>query len=328
MNTPTGNLRKAAVLVANLDMATTDRLLAHLSEEQARRLREAVVDLGVSTPEEQQQVLEEFFQNRSRPQSAPLDGVQLEGSLRDLALPEPPPSADDEHVSSAPFEFLHEAPAAQVIPYLADEHPQTVALVLAHLPRPRAAEVLAGLSGSLQADVVRRLVHIQDTSPEVVRDVEQALAARFTSASFANNTSTHGVLNVSEILRAGDPQHGHSILSNLQEHDQSLAQRIQPDECEFPELAALDETSLSRLVGETDFDVWRLALMGAEGPLGERVARCVGAARAKQLRGAPHSLGPLRLSDIEAAQKQIAQMAGQLAAAGRIRLPQRVAQAA
>ena len=204
------------------------------------------------------------------------------------------------------------------MPFLEREHPQTVAVVLSHLPAQRAAEILAHLSGGLQLEVARRLVDLEETDPEVLREVERGLESWLsTQARTAPRTGAQTPL--AAILGAADPRARQSILSNLARHDRNLADGLDRAASTpgLAELESLDSAALATLLRHADEEVMVLALAGASSPFAERVLNLLGAG-AMDMRQAVRTLGPLRMSDIEAAQRQLADLVRALQQRGEI----------
>ena len=173
------SIRKAAILLDSLDPASADALMDQIPPEQAARIRQAVMELGEIAPAEQKVVVDEFMRGQRVTPPQTDHGIELDDSLveklkADRFDTEPPPAVDD----PLPFRFLHQTAGKTLTSFLQHEHPQTVAVVLSHLPPERAAETLAELPEDLQSDVVRRLSLLEQTDPEVVREVERELESR------------------------------------------------------------------------------------------------------------------------------------------------------
>jgi flagellar motor switch protein FliG len=193
MISATGNayqagIRKAAILVASLDEYAADLLLEQLGPERAQLVREAVMALDEIDHQEQQRVIDEFRRiGPLLPGKCP-SGIELDGPLAlQLASAGARESSEDEPADgepARPFGFLHEAEEEKLAELLCSERPQTIALVLSHLPAERAGDVLARFAPTLQVEVVRRLVELENSDPETLRDVERALEARL-SQQFA-----------------------------------------------------------------------------------------------------------------------------------------------
>jgi flagellar motor switch protein FliG len=307
-------LRKAAILVASLDTATADRLLDQLTPEQAQQVRRLAVDLGDVDRKEQQRVIDEFFRiGPLLPGQCP-PGIELDDGLaRRLALA---PAEDIYHEPAAasaksnePFRFLREAESEKLSRLLGGERPQTIALVLSHLPPQQAGSVLARLQPALQAEVVRRLVDLEETAPEILREVEEALESRFAEQVQMQRRRVAGLAAVTGILQAADGRTGMQILDNLSNHDHSLAERLRPQPLDFDDLADVEDRVLAAVVRAADAKVLMTALIGAAPELVDRILGGFSPAEAAQARHQLDHPGPLRLRDVEEARRQIARLA-------------------
>lgn len=325
MSTPSSALRKAAILVASLDQRSADALLDRMSAEQQALVRRMMAELGDALDRrEQQDVLVEFFQVDSggwvrttgeSTSRGPIAAGRRAPSLADLD--------DLASVDQPPFRFLREATGEKLTPLLEGEHPQTIAVVVSHLPPDRASAVLSALGAGLQADVLRRLVELDEADPATLREVEQGLKSRIVEQVRDERRRAAGLQAVNSILAASDPRVRRQILANLTRHDRRLAGKLAPPQLEFGDLAMLDDANLEFVLQSADASVVRLALAGAPPLLCDRVMRLLPTAEARLLRQDLESLGPTRLSDMEQAQAELAALARGLAAEGRIDAPVR-----
>jgi flagellar motor switch protein FliG len=222
----------------------------------------------------------------------------------------PPHSAIVTNGDVPPFGFLRDAEEEKLSELLGDERPQTVALVLSHLPPERAGAVLSGLAPPLQVEVVRRLVDLENTDPETVREVERALETRL-SRQFAieRSRAAAGPETVERILAACPSRVAGHILDNLAMHDQTLADQLGRRRIEFDELARLDDATLSAVFRAAEPQVAQAALLGTSPTLVERIINGMSAERARRLRRKLDCPGPIRLSDVDEAKRQIAALA-------------------
>ncbi len=338
------SIRKAAVLVASLDADTADLLLAQMAPEQAEAVRRLVLELDDIDPAEQRSVIDEFRRiGPLVPEQNP-PGLDLEDYLsRRVALP------IDEYVSSGsakmpspkfsgpqqsnqesqaersklqPFGFLQDAEPESLVPMLEREHPQAIALVLAHLPPERAGHVLARLPATLQADVVRRLVDLEETDPRVVREVEQAVEAWLRKRQPIRRRVA-GEAAVSAILNSADGSARRQILNNLAVHNRTLAHRFTPPQTPprrftFKQLCKLPIEALSAVVRMSDRRSASLALAGAHAEVVDELLDRLSPNEAEQFSHGLAHLGPLRLTDIDRAQEELAELASHLYAEGRL----------
>ncbi len=333
MNLPDHGIRRAAILVASLDRATADAMLQALGPEQARRVRQAMVDLEQIDPREQQKVIEEFFRaGPGLPRDYP-PGVELDGRLaRKLATSQPPhatgPASRATPADAPPFRFLHDAEAQKLARVLCGELPQTIALVLSHLPPEQAGGVLARLQPGLQVDVIRRLVDLEETDPEILREVEQALESRLSQQVHMQRRRVAGLKALSGILEASGDQVADQILDNLAAHDRPLADRLHLPTVSFDDFTTLDDDALAAIFAAAEPELAMTALVGAPPELIDRILRRFAAPEAHTVRQKLDHPGPIRLRDVEGARQQIADLARRLARQGRIQLPGRTTLAA
>lgn len=333
MNTPDQGIRKAAILVASLDRASADKMLDTLDPQQARRVRQTMVGLGKIDSREQRRVIEEFFHTGpGLPDKYP-PGVELDGRpARKLAIPQTPntvgESTSPASASARPFRFLREAETEKLARLLSGERPQTIALVLSHLSSAQAGGVLARLQADLQVDVIRRLVDLEETDPEILREVERALQSRLSQQVLMQRRRVAGFQAVSGILEASEGRLADQILDNLSTRDRSLAERLSPPTLKFDDLSQFDAAGLKAVFQEAEPELAMTALVGAPPELIDRILRLFAAPEAKTVRQRLDHPGPIRLSDVEGARQKVADLARRLAKEGRIQLPNKTPLAA
>jgi len=337
MNKLQPSLRKAAILIASLDDRTADRLLDMMGEEQASVVRRAAAELDDIDPAEQREVLAEFRRFNPLPATTVDSGLELDAGLaaklaqdtyeQPWASTAQAAPATAAPVPSGPFQFLHDAAPAVLAEYLQQEHPQTVAVVVSHLPPAQAAEVLGQLNATLQADVVRRVIDQEEADPTVVQEIEDGLKRRIQDHLRQSKRREAGLNAVRNILLAAG--HGQRvILANVAEHDEQLAGKLGvarpepsissqlPVEIEpvdpswtFADVCVLGDAELFAVFQAAGEELAVLALQAAPPELIERICRHLSGRAAKQFRKSLKKLGPLRLSDVERAQAEMAAIA-------------------
>jgi flagellar motor switch protein FliG len=334
------SIHKAAVLVASLDADTADLLLAQMPDAEADAVRDELIRLGDPSPAEQYAVIDEFFQNgspsfdeRSAEQDSheqfsdlkshsagPLQSEHFNSPNLAAAWPRLAESSPDNEASdTGPFSFLNSVEPDSLLLLLTQEQPQAIALVLAHLPHDRAAHVLARLPATVQSDVIRRLVDLDETNPEVLRDVEQAFEKRLTQHASARR-QTVGMAAIEAILNASDHASRRQILNNLAAHDRPLAHRLTPPpptrHFTFDEVCCLPSEAFTRILRAADRRTMILALSGAPAELVESIFDELSPEDAHWISHGLQYLGPFRLTDFHRAQQVIAALADQLSAQG------------
>ncbi len=335
-------IRKAAIFVASLDRKAADLLLDQMQEPLAQAVRQAILELDAIDPEEQQAIVAEFRRRvpakgpdrASSPDARRRSGFRMPGVEVDLELakkfappaldrPAPPPPSEAAPPASPPFRFLREAEADKLARVLAAERPQTIALVLAHLPPQHAGSVLVRLEADRQVEVIRRLVDLEETDPEILREVERGLEIRLSKQVPMQRRRVAGMAAVAGILEASDRSTGDRILDNLDLYDRELADRLKPVEFAFEDLLTLDDASLGAVLRAGEAEWIQLALVGAPPEWIARFLDLLPQYAARQIRHELDHLGPTRLSDVEEARARLADLAQRLAAQKRIRVPYR-----
>lgn len=221
-------LRRVAILIASLDCQSADRLLDEMTPEEAARVRNAVMDLDEVDPREQQEIIEAFVRRTPALERGACDGVELDPSLAKKLGGAAPANAADVTAADEPrpFAFVESIGAAHLARVLAREHPQTAAIVLAHLPPARGADVLRQLPQPLQTEALCRIARLQPAHPEVLRDIEHELRAILAREDLDDPLASQGVAAVEAILRAGSLDDRQQWMVEVAHRDQTLARRL------------------------------------------------------------------------------------------------------
>ncbi len=331
-------IRKVAILVSSLQPAAAEAVLRQIGPARAAEVRRAMRRLGPIDPEEQRQVLDEF-QRAGRlgageaPEAARRasgGGVELDADLAQrlgLASSKPrsaaptAPTASSGSAGPRPFAALADAEADKLAGLLSIELPQTIALVLAHLTPEQSGAVLVRLPPGLQAEVLRRLIDLEEIDPEVLAEVEAALQSRLNKQVPMQRRRVAGIGAVSGILQSCAGPVGMQIIENLSAYDPKLAEQLAPPGIDFDDLSLLDDASLALVFRTAGDELTQVALIGASPRLVTRLIGRLPIEQAAALREAIELPGVIRLSDVEDARAEVAEVARRLAAQGRIRLP-------
>ncbi|GIW90928.1 MAG: flagellar motor switch protein FliG [Pirellulaceae bacterium] len=314
------SLRKAAILLVSLPEEEAARLLAKLTPQQAERVSLEIAQLRTVPPEEQERVILEFAESKPRGvvRSGGLDVVQ---SLLERALGRQAADTIDnirQVIESLPFGFLRKVDPQNIATFLAEEHPQTIALVLSHLPAQLAAQVLSALPVPTQLSVVRRVAHMGQTSPEVLKAVEEAMANRLQNMMHQSAEKAGGVEAVARILNVADRTTERTLLDNLAQEDPELAAEIRRLMFVFEDIAKLSDKDIQTLLKHVETAQWAMALKGASEELRQKILGNMSQRAAAMLMEEIEFLGPKRLSEVEAVQQQIVDIVRQLEDQGEI----------
>ncbi len=318
------DLRKAAILLLSLDKPLAAEVMSQLPRRQVELLTVEIAKLEGVTKDQQESVLDEFS-NLAR------DRVPMERGGLDLATELLKQSLGDagssevldavrQSMNAIPFGFLHKAGADNLLTFVSDEHPQTIALIMSHLPSAMSAEVLAGLPSNKQIEVIRRIATMEQTSPEVISDVEAGLQGRMRNTFNQQLEKTGGVPRVAEILNVTDRMTNKGILESLEQEDPELVDDIRRLMFVFDDLLKLDNKAIQSLLKEVENSQWAVALKGASEEIRQKVLGNLSQRAADMLREEMEYLGPIRVSDVESMQQQIVDAVRRLEDAGEIEI--------
>ncbi|MHC5004624.1 MAG: flagellar motor switch protein FliG, partial [Planctomycetota bacterium] len=221
-------------------------------------------------------------------------------------------------VQKTPFAFLQKTGSDNIITFLQDEHPQTIALVVSYLPHQKASEILMALPGERQIEVVRRVAHMEQTSPDVIREVEAGLAARFSSMVMPAMERVGGIEAVAEVLNLCDRNSEKSILEGIEADDPELVDQIRRLMFVFEDILLVDDKGIQAVLKEVDNDELCLSLKTASEDLQEKIFSNMSSRASDLIKEEMQYLGPVRLSDVEAAQQRIVDIVRRLEDAGEI----------
>lgn len=296
-------LRKAAILLASVDEDTAQALLEQLPPAQAAALRGQWALLDEVDPRQQQAVIDDFLMAGRTAPSIPDVGLELDDSLPErLELETPAETSAASWMQPTlrePFEFLLETDEALIAQHLDGEHPQTIALVLAHLPLTRAAAVLEHLPAAVQEEALARMVEADETAPEIVREVERGLETRLSEQVRRRDLRRRGEHLASAML--AEMGSGRRLLARMARRDPTLAVRLGYQRRAPRSLDELDDRALADAFDAVGVEIAALAVAGAEAGEADRTLARLPHLEADAVRRQLARLGPIRLDDLETA---------------------------
>jgi flagellar motor switch protein FliG len=320
-------LRKAAALMVSLDTDTAAAIMARLDPESVERLTLAIARLERVSPEEQDAVIEEFYTMGMARQYVERGGIEYATELLERSLsPEESKRIIQQvqmSLQATPFGFLKKASSDALATFLVDEHPQTIALVLAHLLPRQASELLQSLPASKQVEVARRIANMEQTSPEVIREVERGLEQRLSAILNEELQQVGGASSVAEILNYTDRATEKSILESLEAEDPDLVEEVRKLMFVFDDLQLVDQRGIQEVLKEIQNDTLAMALKGASDDMKQKFFSAMSERAAGLIKENMEYLGPVRLSDVERAQQEIVDVVRRLADSGAISIRER-----
>ncbi|MBQ9565098.1 MAG: flagellar motor switch protein FliG [Synergistaceae bacterium] len=204
-----------------------------------------------------------------------------------------------------PFDFMRHTDATQVLGFIQNEHPQTIALILAYLEPPQAALILSGLQPEMQAEVTKRIANMDRITPEVLREVERVLERKLSSVMGQDFTMAGGIDAVVSLVNSADRTTERNIMEYLEENDPELAEEIKKRLFVFEDIMRLDDRSLQRVLREVDLKELSLALKGATEELKSKFFKNMSKRAAEMLQEDMDFMGPVRVKDVEEAQQKV-----------------------
>jgi flagellar motor switch protein FliG len=316
-------LRKAAVLLVQLGKERSAAVLSQLRESEVEELSAEIVRLGRVDADDADAVLAEFSQMAAAYQETGLGGMEFARGLLEASLGEDRAGDLLDRLSAAmedaPFSFLQRADPRQVLSFLQDEHPQTIALVLAHVSSSMASTILAGLSAKLQTDVAHRIAVMDRTSPEIIRQVERTLERKLSFVLQPNDLSTVGGLQpLVDIINRADRTTERLILQGLDDLDPKLAEQVRSKMFMFDDIVTLEDRAVQLVLREVDTADLATALKGVRQDVREKVTGNMSERAAANLADEIDLLGQVRLSAVEEAQAKVVQAIRRLEASGQL----------
>jgi len=313
---------KAAVLILSLEQDSASLILQNLDEEKVAEVTRELASLGAVPPKLRQAVVEEFYNMVMASQYAREGGLDyarsllvqsLDGKAADKIM-----SQIQTQVQKTPFNFLQKAEAENLLTFIQDEHPQTITLIISHLPHHKASEILIGLPSQKQIEVVKRIANMEQTNPEVIKTVEKALESRLSNMLSQSTEKTGGVETVAEILNLADRSTEKSIMEGLEAEDPDLVESIRRLMFVFEDILQVDERGIQAMLKEIDNDELALALKTASESLQEKIFSNMSERAATLIKEDMEFMGPVRISDVEAAQQRIVDVVRRFEDAGEI----------
>jgi flagellar motor switch protein FliG len=217
-----------------------------------------------------------------------------------------------------PFDFIRRTDPAHLLNFIQQEHPQTIALILAYLEPNKASVIIQNLPHEVQTDVARRIATMDRTSPEVLREVERVLEKKLSTLSSEDYTAAGGVESIVEILNMVDRSSEKQIIEALEGDDPELAEEIKKRMFVFEDIVMLDDKSIQKVLREVDSQELAKALKSVDTEVQDKIYRNMSKRAASMLKEDMEFMGPTRLKDVEEAQQKIVSIIRRLEDAGEI----------
>jgi len=315
--------QKAAILLMKLGRDQAAKVLRTLRDDEVAAITTEIARLHAVPSEQVAAVLQEFRILSVAQRYVAQGGVDLARELleQSLGVEKAREILERLHVSfvDAPFEFLRNADPRQILGFLQEEHPQTIALVLAHMAPDAASMVLSSLGEELQRDVAVRLAVMDRTSPDIVAAVEESLQKRLSSVLQPSELSAAGgVPSLVEILNRADRATERLIFEGLEDFDTELADEVRSRMFVFEDITTLDDRSIQLVLRQVDSKELAVALKGVKQEVRQKIFQNVSTRAAQNLQEEIDMMGAVRLKTVEEAQAGVVRVIRALEEAGQI----------
>ena len=315
-------VQKTAVLMIALGPERSAKVFKHLKEEEIEQLTLEIANTRSVSQAVKDAVLEEFYQVCLAQQYIAEGGINYAKDLLEKALgPEKAREVIGKLTASLqvrPFEFIRKTEPGQLLTFIQDEHPQTIALILSYLPSAHAAAMIGALSPDKQADVAKRIAQMDRTSPDVLKEVERVLERKLASLVNQDYTIAGGVDAIVEILNTVDRATEKHIMENLEIEEPELADEIRKKMFVFEDILQLDDRSIQRVLREVENNELAIALKGSTEEVQNAIFNNLSKRLVSMIKEDMDFMGPVRMKDVEEAQQKIVNIIRKLEDSGEI----------
>ncbi|MBO5524051.1 MAG: flagellar motor switch protein FliG [Roseburia sp.] len=315
-------VQKAAILLIALGPERSADLFKHLKEDEIEELTLEIANTRSISPQVKEDVLNEFYQICLAQQYIAEGGIGYAKELLDKALGNEKAQEVITKLTASlqvrPFEFVRKTDPSQLLNFIQDEHPQTIAMILSYLTSAQAAMVLGALPPEKQADVAKRIAMMDRTSPDVIKEVERVLERKLSSLVNQDYTIVGGVDAIVNILNTVDRSTEKHIMESLEIEEPELADEIRKKMFVFEDILLLDDRAIQRVLRDVDNSDLGIALKGANEEVQNVIFKNLSKRLAAMIKEDMEFMGPVRMKDVEEAQQKIVSVIRKLEDAGEI----------
>ena len=317
-------VRKAAILLMSLEEDDAAALLSKLPRHYVEQVSVAIAQLDTISGVEQEGIIGEFLASRPSALGPNTGGLDRAKSLVKKALGK---DATDmlnvlqQTVEALPFGFLQKVDPQNILSFLIEEHPQTIAMVLSHVPAPVSAAVLGGLPVLRQLAVIQRIAEMGQTSPEAIDEVENGLSNRMALFMTQSYQKAGGIPAVAEMLNVSDRATERAILDGLSRERPELVENIRRLMFTFEDVVKLGDKDIQQLLKNVETSQWAMALKGSSQALQEKILKNMSQRASEMLKEEMEFLGKVKLSEVEAVQQKVVDVIRTLEESGQLARP-------
>jgi flagellar motor switch protein FliG len=314
--------QKAAIFLVTIGSEISAEIFKYLREDEIETLTFEIARLETIEPDQKDAILQEFHELMMANQFISTGGIDYARELLEKSLGSQKAIDIINRLTSSlqvrPFDFIRRTDPAHLLNFIQQEHPQTIALILAYLEPNKASVILQNLPHEVQSDVARRIATMDRTSPEVLREVERVLEKKLSTLSSEDYTTAGGVESIVEILNLVDRASEKQIIEALEDEDPELAEEIKKRMFVFEDIVMLDDRAIQKVMREVDSQELAKALKSVDTEVQDKIFRNMSKRAAGMLKEDMEYMGPVRLKDVEEAQQKIVSIIRHLEDTGEI----------
>jgi flagellar motor switch protein FliG len=314
--------QKAAIFLVTLGSEISAEIFKHLREDEIESLTFEIARLENVESEDRDKVLMEFQELMMAQDFITTGGIDYARELLEKSLGSQKAVDIINRLTSSlqvrPFDFIRRTDPTHLLNFIQQEHPQTIALILAYLEPQKASIILSSLPHEVQSDVAKRIAIMDRTTPEVLREVERVLEKKLSTLSSEDYTQAGGVESIVEILNLVDRSTEKTIIESLEEEDPELAEDIKKRMFVFEDIVMLDDRAIQKVLREVDTSELAKALKSVDTEVQDKIFRNMSKRAATLLKEDMEYMGPIRMKDVEEAQQKIVSIIRKLEEQGEI----------
>ncbi|GHV50997.1 flagellar motor switch protein FliG [Spirochaetia bacterium] len=313
---------KAAAFLVSIGSEVSSEIFKYLREDEIETLTFEIARMETIEAEQRDSVLQEFQELMMANQFITSGGIDYARELLEKSLGSQKAIDIINRMTSSlqvrPFDFIRRTDPGHLLNFIQQEHPQTIALILAYLEPNKSSVILKSLPHEVQSDVARRIATMDRTSPEVLREVERVLEKKLSTLSSEDYTAAGGVGSIVEILNMIDRSSEKTIIESLEDEDPELAEEIKKRMFVFEDIVMIDDKSIQKIMREVDSSELSKALKSVDTEVQDKIYRNMSKRAAAMLKEDMEFMGPVRLKDVEEAQQKIVGIIRKLEDSGEI----------
>ncbi len=314
--------QKAAIFLVTLGTEVSSEIFKHLREDEIEQLTFEIARIEVVEPEDRDKVLMEFQELMLAKDFISTGGIDYAKDLLEKSVGVQRATEIINKLTSSlqvrPFDFIRKTDPAHLLNFIQNEHPQTIALILAYLDSNKSASILGSLPHEIQSEVARRIATMDRTSPDVLREVERVLEKKLSTLASEDFTSAGGIETIVDVLNLVDRATERTILETLEEEDPDLAEEIKKRMFVFEDIVLLGDKDIQKVLREVDGTELAKALKGVNSEVQDKIFRNMSKRASAVLKEDMDFMGPIRIKDVEEAQQKIVSIIRKLEDSGDI----------